>query len=40
MYVFLILLKSFLHHRKANCSTAWYLENQYLKNLKLSLGQF
>jgi len=40
MYVFLILLISFLLHHKANCSTASYLENQYLKNLKLSLGPF
>lgn len=40
MYVFITKFISFLHHHKAKCSTALYLQNQDLKNLKLSLGPF
>lgn len=38
--IHLILFINFWYNHKANCSRALYLENQYLKNLKLSLGPF
>lgn len=40
VHILLILFINFWYNHKANCSTALYLENQYLKNLKLSLGPF